>query len=140
MARRPKLEIDGQTFKNVYMVEYDIYTSIDETGRASNRPRTGLIKITRESDENTDIARWATSAAKAALKDGNIMFASPGKAKMKELKWKNGFVSKYIEVLPHTKANPDDQMYEYFEITCAKLSIGEVEIDNKWEGDLTVFD
>ncbi|MEZ5360357.1 MAG: type VI secretion system tube protein TssD [Candidatus Zixiibacteriota bacterium] len=133
MARRPVLEIDGVVYKNVYKVEYDLYTAKDETGRPSDRAHAGVIKITRESDENVDIARWAMDSSKPNWKAGKVQFKNPDDAAMKELAWEEGFITHYNEVIPHVKNNPDDQVYEYFEISCHKLTIGDAEIDNRWE-------
>lgn len=135
MARRPKLEIDDVVYKNVYKVEYEIYTSKDETGRPSNRPRSGTIKITRESDDNTNVAVWASDSAETSWKNGKVSFFTPAKKEMKVLTWEAGFISKYVETIPHTKENSDEQIYEYFEISCKKLTVGEAEVDNRWDED-----
>jgi len=133
MARRPVLEIDGVTYKNVYAVSYHLYTAKDETGRPSDRAHAGVITIARESDETTDIARWAMDSSKPNWKAGKVLFKNPDDATMKELAWEEGFITKYEETVPHIKNRPDDQVSEYFEISCHKLTIGDAEIDNRWE-------
>jgi hypothetical protein len=133
MARRPILEIDGVVYKNVYEVSYELYTARDETGRPSDRAHAGVIKIARESDENANIARWAMNSEKANWKDGKVTFKNPSDATMKELAWKEGFISKYEEHIPHVKSKPDEQVFEYFEISCHELTIGDATIDNRWE-------
>ncbi len=133
MARRPTLEIDGVVYKNVYAVSYGLYTAKDETGRPSDRAHAGVIKITRESDETTDIARWAMDSSKPNWKAGRVIFRNPDDASMKELIWEEGFITKYEEQIPHVKDHPDDQVREYFEISCHKLVVGDAEIDNRWE-------
>lgn len=133
MARRPILEIDGVTYKNVYEVKYNLYTAKDETGRPSDRAHAGVISVTRESDENTDIARWAMDSGKPNWKAGTVLFKNPDDATMKTLTWEDGFVTKYEETVPHIKTRPDDQVFEHFEISCHKLMIGDAEIDNRWE-------
>ncbi len=133
MARRPVLEIDGVVYKNVYKVEYGLYTAKDETGRPSDRAHAGVVKITRESDEVADIARWAMDSSKPNWKSGKVLFKNPDDATMKELTWEEGFITKYEEQVPHVKDNPDEQVQEYFEISCHKLAIADAEIDNRWE-------
>jgi hypothetical protein len=133
MARRPALEIDGVVYKNVYFVSYHLYTAKDETGRPSDRAHAGVITIIRESDEKADIARWAMDSAKTNWKPGMVTIKSPDDAMMKELKWEDGFISKYEEFVPHVKNNPDDQVHERFEISCQKLIIADAEIDNRWQ-------
>ena len=133
MARRPALEIDGVKFKNVYEVSYKLYTAKDETGRPSDRAHAGMIKVKRESDESGDIARWAMDSSKPNWKSGKVTFKNPNDATMKELSWENGFITSYEEHVPHIKEQPDNQMWEEFEISCQKLTISDAEIDNLWE-------
>jgi len=133
MARRPILEIDGVTYKNVYSVSYEIYTAKDETGRPSDRAHAGLIRIFRESDESVDITRWASNSSKTNFKNGSVKFKNPDDNDMKELTWEEGFIVKYTETIPHIKQKPDDQVFEYFEISCHKLKIGDADVDNRWE-------
>ena len=133
MARRPTLEIDGVVYKNIYSVSYELYTSKDDTGRPSDRAHAGTIKILRESDENTDIARWAMDSSKPNRKQGKVTMKNPDDAMMKELTWEEGFITKYEETVPHIKNSPDEQVQEYFEISCLKLKIGDAEVDNLWE-------
>jgi hypothetical protein len=134
MARRPTLEVDGVSYKNVYQVEYTLYTAKDDTGRPSDRAHAGTIRVSRESDDNTDLARWAMDSSETNWKAGKIIFKDPkSESSMKELTWEEGFITLYEEYVPHLKTKPDEQMYEYFEISCHKLAIGEAKIDNRWE-------
>ncbi len=133
MARRPVLEIDGVTYKNVYAVSFELYTAKDETGRPSDRAHAGTIKVHRESDESTDIARWAMDSSEPNWKPGKVTFKNPNDAMMKELTWEEGFITKYEETIPHVKEKADDQVSEYFEISCHRLTIGDANIDNRWE-------
>ncbi|MCK4538977.1 MAG: hypothetical protein KAV42_09300 [Candidatus Krumholzibacteria bacterium] len=133
MARRPALEIDGVVFKNVYSVSYVLYTAKDETGRPADRAHAGVITVRRESDETVDIARWAMDSSKPNWKNGKVTFRNPDDATMKELTWENGFITAYQEHVPHIKNNPDEQLWEEFEISCEKLSINDAEIDNLWQ-------
>ena len=132
MARRPTLKIDGVTFTNVYEVSYELYTERDDTGRPSDRAHAGVIKVIRESDDNVDIARWAMDSAQTNWKDGEVLFRKPDDADMKTLRWSQGFITRYEERVPHIRNEPDAQVYEYFEISCQRLEIGDAEIDNRW--------
>jgi hypothetical protein len=134
MARRPILEIDGVPYPNVYQISYDLYTARDETGRPTDRAHAGTIKVTIESDPegNVDIARWAMDTSKPNWKGGKVKFLNPDDAPMKELVWEEGFITRFEEVIPHVKDRPDVQIYQYFEISCHKLTVGDAEIDNRW--------
>lgn len=133
MARRPQLEIDGVPYKNVYAVSYELYTAKDETGRPSDRAHAGVIRITRESDEKIDIARWAMDSSKPNWKTGKVVILNPSDETMKELSWEEGFVTAYEETVPHIKERPDDQVYETFEISAHKVVVSDADIDNRWE-------
>jgi len=133
MARRPTLTIDGVVFKNVYAVSYSLYTAKDETGRPADRAHAGTIKIVRESDASSDIARWAMDSSKPNWKGGSVTFKSPDDATMKELTWENGFITSYAENVPHIKNSHDEQIWEEFEISCQILKIADAEIDNRWQ-------
>jgi len=133
MARRPVLEIDGVVYKNVYSVTYHLYTAKDETGRPSDRAHAGIITVVRESDETSDIARWAMDSSQSSWKPGKVIIKNPNDATMKELTWEEGFITDFKEVVPHIKDSPDDQVYEVFEISCHSLTIGDAIIDNRWE-------
>jgi hypothetical protein len=135
MARRPVLEIDGVVFKNVYEVGYELYTAKDETGRPTDRAHAGTIKIKIESDPegNVDIARWAMDTSKPNWKGGKVTFKNPDDATMKELTWEDGFITRFEEVVPHVKERPDDQIFQYFEISCRKVVVGDADIDNRWQ-------
>ena len=99
MARRPQLEIDGVVYKNVYQVSYSLYTAKDETGRPSDRAHAGVIKIVRESDDKTDIARWAMDSSKPNWKAGKVTFKDPSDSAMKELTWEEGFITLWIKFM-----------------------------------------
>ncbi len=133
MARRPTLTIDGVVFKNVYSVSYTLYTAKDETGRPADRAHAGTIRVVRESDASSDIARWAMDSSKPNWKSGSVTLKSPDDATMKELVWENGFITAYTESVPHIKNSPDEQIWEEFEISCQILKIADAEIDNRWQ-------
>ncbi len=133
MARRPVLEIDGVKYKNVYEISYDIYTASDETGRPSDRAHAGTIKILRESDEDNAIAHWAMDSSKPNWKTGSVSIKKPDDSEMKVISWTDGFIIRFEERVPHIKNKPDDQVFEYFEISCSSINIGGADLSNLWE-------
>ncbi|MFQ6032854.1 MAG: type VI secretion system tube protein TssD, partial [Candidatus Zixiibacteriota bacterium] len=130
MAYPPKLEIDGVEYHRVYSLSYVLFTDRDETGKPSTRARGGVIKIMRESDDNTGICNWATDSAKTNFKPGKAVIFGPEKNELKTLEWENGFITHYEEHIPHTKDRPDDQVYEYFEISAEKIKVQDAEVNN----------
>jgi len=132
MAGIPMLEIDGVKYPNVYAASYILYTEKDETGKPSDRARGGVIKVTRQSDAKIDICRWATDSKKENFKPGKVTFRGADGREMKTLEWEDGFITHYEEHVPHTKDRPDDQTYEYFEISAKKIKVNDAEVVN-WE-------
>ena len=134
MAHRPKLEIDGVEYPHVFGVHYLIYTQKDETGRPTDKAHAGLIKIKVESDEdgNTDIARWAADTSKPNWKSGKVTFFNKDGAEMKTLEWKDGFITHFEEHIPDVQTHPDEQIYQYFEISCNQIAVGDAELENYW--------
>ncbi|MBD3333211.1 hypothetical protein GF356_10205 [candidate division GN15 bacterium] len=135
MAHRPKLEIDGVEYPHVFSVSYQIYTNKDETGRPTDRAHAGLIKVKVESaeDGNVDIARWAADTSKTNWKSGRITFFNKDGADMKTLEWKDGFITHFEEHIPDVKAMPDEQIYQYFEISCNAIKVADAELENYWQ-------
>jgi hypothetical protein len=71
--------------------------------------------------------------SKPNWKSGKIMFKNPDDATMKEIAWEEGFITRYEETVPNVKERPDDQIFQYLEISCHKLLVADAEIDNRWE-------
>jgi hypothetical protein len=135
MAHRPKLIIEGVEYPHVYAVSYEIFTARDETGRPTDRAHAGLIRFKVESaeDGNVDLARWAADTSKPNWKSGKIEFYNKDGAVMKELSWENGFVTKFEEYIPDVKTKPDEQIYQYLEVSCNTIRVGDAELENYWE-------
>ncbi len=119
MAQEVILKIDGEEFKKVRSASYELYCPHDTAdGKPSSTPCGLKVKISRESDDNIGVVRWAFDSSAVNRKAGEITFRDPNQKKdLKVLKWTNGFVTHYEEHVPSTSALPNEQMYEYFEIS-----------------------
>jgi hypothetical protein len=139
MAKQPSLEIDGTRYPRIYEVSFSLFTDKDETGKPADRARVGLIKVTREVTSNQDIFRWATDSSKKNFKSGKLMFRDPeSEEDLVALEFENGFVSYYEYHCPHVKHNGGDQMFEYFEISAERVTLGSDSINQSWETDETL--
>ena len=136
MAQEVELKIDGELFDKVHSVSYEIFTPHDASdGKPSSVPQGLKIKISRESDDNVGIAKWAFDSSQVNRKAGQITFKDPNlKKELKVLKWTNGFVTHYEEHVPSTSANPNEQMYEYFEISAELVDVNGTEYKKDWKG------
>jgi hypothetical protein len=136
MAQEVDLKIDGEEYDKVHSASYELYCPHDAgDGKPSSTP-TGLkIKISRESDDNVGIVKWAFDSSQVNRKNGEITFMDPNQKKeLKVLKWTNGFITHYEEHVPSTAHNPNDQMYEYFEISAELVDINGAEYKKEWKG------
>ncbi len=135
MAHRPKVFVDGVEYPHVFEVSYRLYTQKDETGRPTDRAHAGTIRMRVESaeDGNVDLARWAMDTSKTNWKSGEVQFFNKDGADMKKLTWEDGFVTEFEEMIPHIKDRPDEQVYQYLEISANKITVGDAEIVNYWD-------
>ncbi len=139
MACRPSIEIDGVVYRNVVELSYEIRTSIDETGRPSDKSRAGLIKVKRVADEESGIAKWAAGASTAgdttSFRSGKMTIRYIAGMLEKEISFEKAFVSRYEEKVPYAEKGVNTLPMEYFEISCGKLSFDadNFVLDNRWE-------
>ena len=136
MAQEVELLIDGEKFDKVHSVSYELYTPHDQAdGKPSSVPTGFKIRIKRESDDNIGISKWAFDSSQVNRKAGQITFKDPNlKKELKVLKWENGFITHYEEHVPSTAANPNEQMYEYFEISAELVDLNGSEYKKDWKG------
>lgn len=136
MAQEVELTVDGEKFDKVHTVSYELFTPHDlADGKPSSVP-TGLkIKISRESDDNIGILKWAFDSSQVNRKAGKIVFKDPNlKKELKVLNWANGFITHYQEHVPSTAHAPNEQMYEYFEISAELVDVNGAEYKKDWKG------
>lgn len=136
MAQEVELKVDGELFDKVHSVSYEIMTPHDSAdGKPSSIPQGLKIKISRESDDNVGICKWAFDSSAVNRKAGQITFRDPNlKKELKVLKWTNGFITHYEEHVPSTAAAANEQMYEYFEISAELVDINGAEYKKDWKG------
>lgn len=127
-----ELEIAGVTYEDIYEASYEVYSAKDNVGRPSDMARAGLIHIKRKSDKKVDIAQWAADPGQPNWQAGTLTFHEIDGAKMKTLKWTNGFILKYKEHCPDIVKHPDELMYEEFDISCETIEVENVVITNEW--------
>ena len=110
MAQEVELQVDGEKFDKVRSVSYELFTPHDTIdGKPTNVPMGMKIKISRESDDNVGICKWAFDSSQVNRKAGQITFKDPNlKKDLKVLKWQNGFVTHYEEHVPSTTMSPNE--------------------------------
>lgn len=133
MAKQIRVQIDGNHVPNVLDVEYGLDVGKDTNGAPVDaRPRLKTIKISRRSDETTDLWLWALKPHQEYFKSGVIEFLDPRHENkvLKTVEWKDGFVRNYREFVPHINDRRDDPQTEYIEVSASSVMVNGVE----WTG------
>ncbi|MTI31217.1 type VI secretion system tube protein TssD [Xanthovirga aplysinae] len=127
MSFKAKLNVGGAEV-NVLECAYDLHQEVDATGRPSSVTRGGRIHLTVESTGDTSFFEWMTNNFER--KDGTITFVKRDTdAKMKELKFSEGYLVKYKEIFSSEGANP---LTEAFTISAKEIALGNGEHINEW--------
>jgi hypothetical protein len=127
MAFKAKLNFEGKEY-DLLDCKYSFRRDIDLKGRPSSGVYGGNIFITVESTDDTTILAQMVNQFKQH--SGSIIFnKGEEEAKMKEVKWQNGYTIKYNELLDVTDREP---MKILFEVSAEKISVEGAEVDHKW--------
>lgn len=127
MSFKAEFEVGGKKYR-VLHASYTMSQDTDATGRPSSGVRAGTLQLEVESTADTSLAAWAFDSFKE--QDGKITFFQRNSdQKMKELKFKNGYVVNYSESFTNQGDNP---MSEHFVITSKEISMGDAVHKNDW--------
>jgi len=127
MSFRANLSFEGKEF-DVIKCHYSVEREVDSKGRPSSNLYGGKVYIKVES--TTDVSIIEKLATQFKPNTGTITFKkSDEDAKMKELKWENGYVVEYKEGIEIVGEFP---MTTTFVISAQKLTIGEAVFEQNW--------
>ena len=126
------------SFKSVFEVagkqmvvkhcSYDLTQEVDATGRPSAITRGGRIRLTVESNGDTDLFEWMVNNFER--KDGTITFYKrDSDAKLKSLNFKEGYLVKFEESFDADNQNP---MMVSFTISAREIAMGNASHINEW--------
>lgn len=122
-----ELILDGNTYLLI-SVSLEIGQTIDQYGRPSSVTKGGKIDIELFSMEDDVIFDWMIHPGK--MKNGTInLFKADNETKVKEIKFENGYCTEFIEFFSDAL---ERNLVTKFTISAEKLSIGNIELDNKW--------
>jgi hypothetical protein len=129
MAFKATVSIDGAlTDVNLLHCSYSMRRDVDATGRPSGRLYGGTIQMEIESTDNTSILEWMVDPY--TRKAGTIKFYKDNEnAKMKELKFEDGYVIQFAESIDTIGSNP---MTVNFTVSAKKISMENAEHVNEW--------
>jgi hypothetical protein len=134
MAITPDLYIEDERIPKVREVSYEVYTSKDVRGKPSDQARLAKIRIVREADDSNIVFRWACQSTQDNFKKGKIVLKNPKDGRdMKELEWKDGFITSYRETYPDFEFAKSNQVFEEFEISAEVITVGDASLDGNWE-------
>ena len=127
MSFRANLSFEGKDY-DVIKCHYTIEREVDSKGRPSSNLYGGKIHITVES--TTDVSLIDKMATQFKPNSGTITFKKGDEdAKMKELKWENGYIVGYKEGIEIVGEIP---MSTEFVISAQKITIGEALFEQNW--------
>lgn len=129
MAFKSKFNADGLPNElNILGCSYELQQEIDATGRPSSITRGGTITVTVESSNSTFFYAWMTD--NFDRKNGTITYTKRDTdAKMKQIKFTEGYLVRYKETFDSTGTNP---LTETFTISARELSMEESTHINEW--------
>ena len=127
MAFRAKLQFDGGEY-DVLDCNYSFRRDVDAKGRPASSVYGGNVYVTVESTADTKIIAQMVNQFKP--NSGTVTFnKGDEEAKMKELKWENGYVIQYDESLDTVGKEP---MQISFVVSAEKITVEGAEVDHKW--------
>jgi hypothetical protein len=127
MSFKAKLNVAGKEL-NILTCSYDLVQEVDATGRPSSVTRGGKIHLTVESTGEAFLFEWTCNNFER--KDGSIVFFKRDTdAKLKELKFSEGYLVNYEESFDAFNSNP---MTETFTISARKIEMGNASHENPW--------
>jgi hypothetical protein len=127
MVFNAELNLEGNTYL-LNSVSTEIGYETDQYGRPSSLTKGGKIVIELFSAEDEAIFDWMIHPGKT--KNGTInLFKADNETKVKEIKFENGYCTEYYEIFSDVV---EKSMVTKFTISAEKISIGSIELDNKW--------
>ena len=127
MSFRANLSFEGKDY-DVIKCHYTIEREVDSKGRPSSNLYGGKIHITVES--TTDVSLIEKMSTQFKPNTGSITFKKGDEdAKMKELKWENGYIVGYQEGIEIVGEIP---MSTEFIISAQKITVGEAIFEQNW--------
>lgn len=127
MSFRASLSFEGKEF-DVIQCEYNIEREVDSKGRPSSNLYGGKVTMMVESTD--DITLIEKMASQFKPNTGTITFKKDDEdAKMKELKWENGYL---VDLEEGLEIVGDIPMGIRFTISAQTLTIGDAEFKQNW--------
>ena len=127
MAFRAKLQFEGKDY-DVLDCNYSFRRDVDAKGRPSSNVYGGNVYVTVESTDDTKIIAQMVNQFKP--NSGTVTFnKGDEEAKLKEVKWENGYIIKFNEELDVVGREP---MQISFVVSAEKISVEGAEVDHKW--------
>ncbi len=127
MSFRANLSFEGKEF-DVIQCEYNIEREVDSKGRPSSNLYGGKVTMMVESTD--DITLIEKMASQFKPNTGTITFKKDDEdAKMKELKWENGYI---VDLEEGLEIVGDIPMGIRFTISAQTLTIGDAEFKQNW--------
>ena len=128
MSFKSTLSIDGGKELKLLHCSYTLQRDVDQFGRPSSDVYGGQITCEIEATSDESLFEWVTTSHK--LKNGSIKFFKRDEdAKMKELKWTDGYCIHFNESFDTTGTNP---MTVSFTVSARMIEVGSAAFEVEW--------
>jgi len=129
MSFKSEFTVAGKKY-TVLRCSYDLSQEVDATGRPSAITRGGRVRLTVESNGETDLFEWMVNNFER--KDGKITFYKrDSEAKLFEANLKEAYMVKYEETFESDSERP---MIINFTLSARELNVGNGSHINQWVG------
>jgi hypothetical protein len=126
MSFLAKLSLDGSDEMNVLFCNYRFNQSVDATGKPSSIPQGGLVTLTVESKNDTEIFDWMINPT--ATKNGVVTFYRRDmKSKLKTLEFGSAYCVNFQEEFNHIGEMP---MQISFTLSAKTVKVNDSEFKN----------
>jgi hypothetical protein len=134
-----KFILAGEEIANVLSASMAVNGRAD---RYSRRPagstRPGLLKVTKRSDKNLALLKWASKADKDSWKSGELVILDDNNQEVTKIRFSGAFVAEYREHVPDLDLRGDRTRapVEEISISAQKIEINGLELANAdWNVD-----
>lgn len=127
MSFLSQLEINDKKYK-ILECTFDFDQPLDDSGRPSGRPRGGIILLTLEFTNETNLLTWMVSPTQQ--EDGKVtFFRQDGMSKMLSIEFTKAYCAKLSGYFNHTGDQP---LKLRIKITAEEMNLNNVPFKNNW--------
>lgn len=127
MVSKAELILEGNTYL-LNSISIEIGEAMDNSGRPASKSKGGKIDIELSSVKDEVFYDWMVHTRKTL--NGSInLYEADFETKLKEIQFEEAYCIQYVEIF---SGELEDNMVTKLTISAEKLSVGNIDLDNKW--------